>query len=145
MGEGGRRPGEGSVADRIALLGGLRLLATSTLIFFAPSRHLRPHSSRNDKEPRNYRHRISPGEGRDERFRAGFVAPAALSLVERDQTFPVPLQTCTASALGNAKRHNDLKVAVVTKQPSLGWPSDARPDRDTTVAERKSFQNSPVL
>ena len=31
MGEGGRRPepGEGSVADRIALLGGLRLLSTS--------------------------------------------------------------------------------------------------------------------
>jgi len=28
MGEGGRRPGEGSVADRTALLGGLRLLAT---------------------------------------------------------------------------------------------------------------------
>ncbi|PYV89327.1 MAG: hypothetical protein DMG05_13715 [Acidobacteria bacterium] len=27
MGEGGRRPGEGSVADRTALLGGLRLLA----------------------------------------------------------------------------------------------------------------------
>ena len=26
-GEGGRRPGEGSVADRAALLGGLRLLA----------------------------------------------------------------------------------------------------------------------
>jgi len=28
MGEGGRRPGEGSVADRAALLGGVRLLAT---------------------------------------------------------------------------------------------------------------------
>ena len=28
-GEGGRRPGEGSVADRAVLLGGLRLLATS--------------------------------------------------------------------------------------------------------------------
>ncbi|PYV92365.1 MAG: hypothetical protein DMG05_04810 [Acidobacteria bacterium] len=27
MGEGGRRPGEGSVADRAVLLGGLRLLA----------------------------------------------------------------------------------------------------------------------
>jgi len=30
MGEGGRRPGEGSVADRTALLGGLGLLATSS-------------------------------------------------------------------------------------------------------------------
>jgi hypothetical protein len=31
MGEGGRRPSEGSVADRTALLGGPRLLATSSL------------------------------------------------------------------------------------------------------------------
>ena len=31
MGEGGRRPGEGSVTDRTALLGGLRLLATEGL------------------------------------------------------------------------------------------------------------------
>ena len=31
MGEGGRRPGEGSVADRTALLGGPRLLATTSL------------------------------------------------------------------------------------------------------------------
>jgi hypothetical protein len=34
MGEGGRRPGKGSVADRIALLGGLRLLATSSGVIF---------------------------------------------------------------------------------------------------------------
>jgi hypothetical protein len=29
LGEGGRRPGEGSVTDRAALLGGLRLLASA--------------------------------------------------------------------------------------------------------------------
>jgi hypothetical protein len=31
MGEGGRRPGEGSVADRTAVLGGLRLLAAASV------------------------------------------------------------------------------------------------------------------
>jgi len=32
MGEGGRRPGEGSVSDRAALPGGLRLLATASVV-----------------------------------------------------------------------------------------------------------------
>jgi len=33
MGEGGRRPSEGSVGDRTALLGGLRLLATTSVAY----------------------------------------------------------------------------------------------------------------
>src|SRR5881396_2165976 len=36
MGECGRRPGEGSVADRTALLGGLRLLATNRHFIWNP-------------------------------------------------------------------------------------------------------------
>src|SRR5205823_3357516 len=109
-----------------------------------PSKHLQLHWSRSDKEPRNHRHRISPGEVLGERFRARFDELPVPLQIERARTFSIPLQTCTPSVLQSAEQHNDLKVAVVELRRSVALSSNAKVDRGTGVTERKSFQNSPL-